>query len=207
VGGVIYTPRPRSRVCPFGSCVRPPPLQHAPIRARARPRTCPRPDTCPHPNGYVRIAFRPCEDIVFAPGPTRLRLVTCICARRVCAHSRGRAKNPRPIPCVRAWSPCPFLPVCARRVCARIRGRAKSLRLVPRVRACSHQSAPGPTRLRPLACVRAQRGRAFTSGRTWPTARATSARPQSFPAGAPCSRVRPQQYINPFVPPHKSLCS
>jgi hypothetical protein len=203
-------------VRPFGSHVRPPPLQHAPVRARARSRTRPRPDTCPHHNGCARIAFRPREDIVFAPGPTRLRPLTCVCARRVCAHS------PRPVPRVRAWSPRPFLPVRARRVCARIRGRAKNPRPVhasaprvrarshasaPRVRARSHQSAPGPTRPRPLARVRAQRVRAFTRGRTRSTARATSARPQSFPTCAPYSHVRPQQYINPFTPPHKSLCS
>jgi hypothetical protein len=66
---------------------------------------------------------------------------------------------------------------------------------------------PGPTCPRPLARVRAQRGRAFTSGRMRATLRATSARPQSFPTGTPCSRVHPQQYINPFAPPHKSLCS
>jgi hypothetical protein len=76
-----------------------------------------------------------------------------------------------------------------------------------RVRARLHASAPGPTRPRPLARVRAQRGRAFTSGRMRLIARATSTRPQSFPAGVPCSRVRPQQYINPFAPPHKSLYS
>jgi hypothetical protein len=69
------------------------------------------------------------------------------------------------------------------------------------------ESAPVPTSPRPLARVRVQRGRAFTSGRTRPTARAINARLQSFPAGAPCSRVRPQQYINPFAPPHKSLYS
>jgi hypothetical protein len=63
--------------------------------------------------------------------------------------------------------------------------------------------APGPTRPRLLARVRAQRGRAFTSGYT----RATSALPQSFPVGALCSRVRPQQHINWFAPSHKSLCS
>jgi hypothetical protein len=217
VGGVIYTPRPHSRVRPFSSRVHPPPLQHAPVRARARSRTRPRPDTCPHRNGCARIAFRPRKDIVFAPGPTRLRPLTCVCARRVCAHNRGRAKSLRPVPRVRAWSPRPFLPVRARRVCARIRGRAKSPCPVPRVRASSsrsfppvrarsHSPAPGPTRPRPLARVRVQRGRTFTSGRTRATARATNARPQSFPTGAPCSRVRPQQYINPFAPPHKSLC-
>jgi hypothetical protein len=134
-------------VRPFGSHVRPPPLQHAPIRARARSRSRPRLDTCLHRNGCARIAFRPREDIVFAPGPTRLRLLTCVCARRVCAHS------PRPVPRVRAWSPSPFLPVRARRVCARIRGRAKSPRPVhasaPRVRARSHQSAPISTGSRP----------------------------------------------------------
>jgi hypothetical protein len=75
------------------------------------------------------------------------------------------------------------------------------------VRARSHQSALGPTHPYPLARVRAQRGRAFTSGRMQPTTQATSAHPQSFSAGAPCSRVRPQQYINLFAPPHKSLFS
>jgi hypothetical protein len=149
VGGVIYTPCPRSRVRPFGSHVRPPPLQHAPVRARARSCTRPCPDTCPHRNGCAQIAFRPREDIVFAPGPTRLCPLTCVCARRVCAHNRERAKSPRPVPRVRAWSLHPFLPVRARRVCARIRGRAKSPRPVPRVRACFYQSAPGPTRPRP----------------------------------------------------------
>jgi hypothetical protein len=207
VGGIIYTPRPRSRVRPFGSRVCPPSLQHAPVRARARPRTRPRPDTCPHPNGCTRIAFRPSEDIVFALGPTHLRPLTCVCARRMCVHSRGRAKSPRPVPRVCAWSPHPFLPVCTRRMCTHIRGRAKSPRPIPRIRARSHQSAPGPIRPGPLARVCAQHGCAFTSGRTRPTARATSGRPQSFPSGAPCSRVRPQQYINPFAPPHKSLCS
>jgi hypothetical protein len=138
-------------VHPFGSRVRPAPLQHAPIRARARSRTRPRPDTCPHRNGCAQIAFRPREDIVFAPGPTRLRPLTCVCARRVCAHSprpvpRVCAWSPRPVPRVRAWSPRPLIPVRARCVCARIRGRAKSPRSVhasvPRVGARSHQSAP-----------------------------------------------------------------
>jgi hypothetical protein len=136
-------------VRPFGSRVHPPPLQHAPVRIRARSRTRPRPDTCPHRNGCARIAFRPREDIVFAPDPTRLCPLTCVCARRVCAHSRGRAKSPRPVPCVRAWSPRPFLPVRARRVCARIRGRTKSLRSVPCIHARSHQSAPISTGSRP----------------------------------------------------------
>jgi hypothetical protein len=100
--------------------VRPPPLQYTPVRARALPCTRPRPDTCPHSNGCVRIAFRPREDIVFAPGPTRLRPLTCVCARRVCAHSRGRAKSPRPVPRIRALSP----------------------RWVPRVRALSPRPFP-----------------------------------------------------------------
>jgi hypothetical protein len=168
-------------VRPFGSRVCPPPLQHALVRARARSRTRPRPDTCPHRNGCARIAFRPRKNIVFAPGPTRLRPLTCVCARRVCAHSRGRAKSSRPVPRVRAWNPRLFLPVCARRVCARIRGRAKSLRPVPRIRARSHHSAPGPTRPRPLARVRAQRGRAFTIGRL---VRACSHFPVAPPAAA-----------------------
>jgi hypothetical protein len=86
--------------------------------------------------------------------------------------------------------PRPLTSVCTRRGCARIRGCTKSPCPVPCVRARSHQSAPGPTRLRPLVRVRAQRGRAFTSGRTRATARATSTHPQSFPAGAPCSLVR-----------------
>jgi hypothetical protein len=187
-----------------------PPLQHAPIRTRARSRTRPRLDTCPHRNGCARITFRPCEDIVFAPGPTRLRPLTYVCARRVCAHSRGRAKSPCSVPRVCAWSPRPFLPVRARRsdactpasaVARRVHARPHAS--APRVRARFHQSAPSPTRPRPLARIRAQRGRAFTSGRTW----ATSAHPQSFSAGAPYSRMRPQQYINPFAPSHKSLYS
>jgi hypothetical protein len=142
VGGVIYIPRPHSRVRPFGSRVRPAPLQCTPVRVRARSRTRPHPDTCPHPNGCMRIAFRPCKDIVFAPGSTHLRPLTYVCARRMCAHSRGRAKNPRP-----------FLPVRTRRVCARIRGRAKSPRPFPPICARSHLPAPismhsRPTRLR-----------------------------------------------------------
>jgi hypothetical protein len=183
--------------------MRPAPLQHAPVRAHARPH----PDTCPHPNGCARIAFHPHEDIVFAPGPTCLRLLTYVCARRVCAHSRGRAKSPRPVARVRALSYQSAPDACAPASVVSRRVRARSHAPVPRVRARSHQSAPGPTCPRPLARVRSQRGRAFTSRRTRPTARATSVRPQSFPASAPCSRVRPQQYINPFAPPHKSLYS
>jgi hypothetical protein len=137
VGGVIYTPRPSSRVHPFGSRVRPPPLQHVPVRACTRCCTRPRPNTCLHRNGCTRIAFRPREDIVFAPGPTRLRPLTCVCARRVCAHNRVCAKSPRPVPRVRACSLRPFLLVRARHMCARIRGRAKSPRPVPCVRASS----------------------------------------------------------------------
>jgi hypothetical protein len=129
-------------VRPFGSRVRSPPLQHAPVWARARSRTRPRPDTCPHCNGCAQIAFCPREDIVFTPGPTRLCPLTCVCARRVCAHSRGRTKSPRPVPHVRAWSPRPFLPVRARRVCARIYGRAKSPCPVPCLRASSPRPFP-----------------------------------------------------------------
>jgi hypothetical protein len=179
---------------PFGSRVCPPPLQHAPVRARAQCRTRPRPDTCPHRNGCTRLAFRPCEDTVFAPGPIRLRPFTRDYARRLCAHSRGRAKSPRAVPRVRAHPMHPRPAPCV---------RAWSLRPAPLVRARSYLPAPISTRSCPLAHLRAQRGHAFTSGRTW----ATNARPQSFPVGAPCSRVRPQHYINPFAPLHKSLCS
>jgi hypothetical protein len=144
---------------------------------------------------------------VFAPGPTRLRPLTCICARRVCAHNRGRTKSPRPVPCIHTLFYQSAPDACAPAFAVAQRVRARSHASAPRVHARSHQSAPGPTRPRPLARVRAQRIRAFTSGHTRPIARATSARLQSFPAGAPCSRVRPQQYINPFAPPHKSLYS
>jgi hypothetical protein len=185
VGGLIYTPHPRSRVCPFGSrvCpfgsrVHPPPLQHAPVRARAQCCTCLHPYKCPHRNGCARIAFRPCEDIVFAPSPTRPRPLTRICARCVCACSREHAKSLCPVPRIRAWSPRPT------HVHPQSRTREESAPGSTRPRL---ESAPSPTRPRSLARVRAQRGRAFTSGRT----RATSMCPQSFPAGAPCSRVRP----------------
>jgi hypothetical protein len=150
-------------VRPFGSRVRPPPLQHAPVRAHALPRTHPRPNTCPHPNGCARIAFRPREDIEFAPGPTRLRPLNCICARRMCAHSRRRAKSPHSVPRVHAWSPRPFLPVRARRVCAHIRGRAKSPRLVPRVRTSSPRWVPRvrASSPRPVPRVHASSSRPF----------------------------------------------
>jgi hypothetical protein len=179
-------------VRPFGSRMRPPPLQHAPVRARARYWTRPRPDTCPHRNGCAQIAFRPRKNTVFAPGPTRPCPFTRDCARRVYARSGRRAKSPRPVPRVHARSHASAPGVCAR-----------SHASAPGVRARPHQSAPGLTRPRPLALVRAQCSCAFTSGRT----RATSARPQSFPASAPCSRMRPQHYINPFAPLHKSLYS
>jgi hypothetical protein len=113
VEGLIYTSHPRSRVRPFGSHLCPPPLQHTPVRARARCRTRPRLDTCPHRNGCARIAFHPCEDTVFAPGPTRPHPFTRVCAQRVCARSRRRAKSPRPAPRVRAWNPRPAPPVHA----------------------------------------------------------------------------------------------
>jgi hypothetical protein len=148
VGGVIYTPRPRSHVGPFGSRMRPPPLQHAPVWACARSRTRPRPDTCPHRNGCPRIAFRPHEDIVFAPGPTRLRPLTCVCARRVCTHSRGLTKSPRPVPRVRASSPCPF----------------------PPVRAQSYPPAPNAVALLPLGIHGGPRGRPVCARSHFPLA-------------------------------------
>jgi hypothetical protein len=93
--------------------------------------------------------------------------------------------------------------------------RARTLCLRPQPRAHEEsasystrprlESAPGPTRPRPLPYLRAQRGRAFTSGRMYPTAWATRVRLQSFPVGGPSSHVRPQLYINPLAPPHKSL--
>jgi hypothetical protein len=167
VGGLIYIPHPCSHVCPFSSRVRPPPLQHTPVRARARCctrprcRTRPHPNTCPRRNGCARIAFRPGEDTVFAPDPTRPHPFT-----RVCAHNRGRAKSPRLVPRVRsaprvrawsprsvpricAWSPYPAPPVRARShpsapgVCAR------SHASTPGVRARSHPPAPISTRSRP----------------------------------------------------------
>jgi hypothetical protein len=159
VGRLICTPHPRSRM-------RPPPVQHAPVRACTRCRIHPRPDMCPHRNGYVRIAFRPREDTVFALDPTRPRPLTRVCARYICAHSRGRVKNLCPAPRVHAWSPSPFPPVPARRICARICGCAKNPRPAPRVRAWSprpfsplcarsHPPAPVLTTLRPVPPARA----------------------------------------------------
>jgi hypothetical protein len=146
-------------------------------------------------------------------------------AARELPSVRVRTLCSRPVLPTRAHSPAiapdAFAPTIAdvRRAHARSHAsapgvRARSHASVPRVRARPHASAPGVrarpyqsapdlTRPRPLARVRAQRGHAFTSGRT----RATSARPQSFPVGAPYSRVRPQHYINMFGPLHKSLCS
>jgi hypothetical protein len=74
---------------------------------------------------------------------------------------------------------------------------AWSPRPFPPIHAWSHPPAPISTRSRSTRLHFYQRA----------TARSTSARPQSFPVGAPCSRKRPQQYIMPFAPPHKSLCS
>jgi hypothetical protein len=135
----------------------------------------------PYPPAPINLCLRPTRvRPQSAPGPTRTRLEYApdACAPAIAIARKVRARSMRP----------------------RLESTPGPMR--PRL-----ESAPVPTSPRPLARVRAQRVRAFTSGRTWPTARATSARPQSFPACAPCSRVRPQQYINPFAPPHKSLCS
>jgi hypothetical protein len=120
---------------------------------------------------------------MFAPSPTRPCPFTYDCAQRVGTRNRRHAKNPRPVLCARTWTPC--------------------LESMPGPMHPRLEFALIPTSPRPLARIRAQHGRAFISGRT----RATSARLQSFPVGAPCSRVRPQQYINLFAPLHKSLCS
>jgi hypothetical protein len=178
VGGLIYISYPRSRVRPFGSRVRPPPLQHVPVRARARCCTRPCPDTCPHRNGCVRIAFRPCEDIVFVPGPTRPRPLTYVCARPMFAPAvadarRVHARSHASAPGIRARSHQSARDACAPAFTDVQRVHARPHESAPGVRARSHQSALGPTRPRPLARIRAQRGRACTSGRTRPT----SARP------------------------------
>jgi hypothetical protein len=110
-----------------------------PIQARARCCTRPRPDTCPHCNDCARIAFRPREDTVFTPGPTHPRPFTRVCARRICARSRRRAKSPRPVPRICTWSPCPVPRI-----------RAWSPRPFPPVRARSYPPAPISTRLRPM---------------------------------------------------------
>jgi hypothetical protein len=120
VGGLIYIPHPRSRVRPFGSRVRLPSLQYVLVRARARCRIRPHPDKCLHRNGYARIAFHPREDTVFAPGPTHLRPLTCVCTRR--------AKHPHLVPRVRTLGP----------------------RLFPPVRAQSHPPAPISTCSHPM---------------------------------------------------------
>jgi hypothetical protein len=124
VGRLIYTPHPHSRVCPFGNRVRPPPLQHAPVGARARCRTHPRPDTCPHRNGCARIAFHPREDIVFVPVlPARahsLAIAPDAFAPAVADARRVRARSHAPgptRPCLESapgpTSPRPILPARA----------------------------------------------------------------------------------------------
>ena len=199
MGRLIYTPRPHSHVHPFGSRVHPPPLQHAPVQARTRRRTYQRLDTCSCHNGCVRIAFRPHEDIMFVRSPTRLHPLTCVWARHMCARSCKCVKSLRLVPLARA-----------RHICTRIHRRGKSPHLAPCI--CAWNPHPFPlvhpwsTCPHPLACVRAQRGRVFTSGRTRSTAWATITCLQSFSTSAPCSHMRPQSYINLFAPLYKSLC-
>jgi hypothetical protein len=201
---------------PFGSRVRPPPPA---ARARSGPRPMSHPSAPRHvsPSQWLHenclpsvrghcICARSYPPVPINP---RLRLL------RLRPQSRTSEESvPSPTrPCLEsAPDACAAAVADARRVRAQLHVSAPGVRTrphasAPGVHARSHQSAPGPTHLCPLARVRAQRGRAFTSRRTWPIARVTSAGPQSFPAGAPCSCVRPKQYINPFALPHKSLCS
>jgi hypothetical protein len=128
---------------------------------------------------------------------------TIVDVRRVRAWSHVSARLPASVPGVHARSHASALGVRTRPHQSVPGPTRPLLESAPDPTHPRLESAPGPTRPHPLARVRAQRGHAFTSGRT----RATSARPQSFPVGAPYSCVRLQQYINPFALPHKSLCS
>jgi hypothetical protein len=141
VGGLIYTPTPVAACAPLAATYACPPystrlfpLQHTPVRARARCRTRLRPDTCLHRNGCARIAFCPHEDTVFAPDPTRLRPLT-----RVCARNHGCTKSLCPVPRIRTNSHQSAPDACA-----------PAFADVRRVRARSHPPAPISTRSCPM---------------------------------------------------------
>jgi hypothetical protein len=161
-------------MCPFASRVCLAPLQHSLVQACSRCCTRPRPDTCPivmatrySPSVRARTLCscpqpRACGQ--FAPGPTRPLL-----------QPTPSSTHPRLVPPARtdshAFAPDVFAPASAdaRRI------HTQSHVSMPGIRARSHLSAPGPTRPHPLACIRAQHGRAFTNGLTRPTEWATSA--------------------------------
>jgi hypothetical protein len=146
-----------------GHCVRARSYPPAPINPRLRPiHLRPQSRTCEESMPSPTCPRLESEPISTSPRPTHMR-----------SHLRMREES-APGPTRPRLESAPVL---------------TTLCPVPPARARSHHSTPGPTRPRPLARVRAQSDRVFTSRRAWATARATSARPQSFPAGAPCSRV------------------
>jgi hypothetical protein len=182
-GGLIYTPAPVAACAPSAA-------------------------VCAQPHSNTRL-FRPAFDV--APVRTQIRVSIAMVvpdspsthARTLCSRPQPRAHeefapsstSPCPVLRVRASSLCPVAHVCAhshafalKRLCPHPRPDEESVPSPTRPRL---ESVPGPTHPRLLPRIRAQRGRAFTSECTCPTARVTSARPQSFPAGAPSSRMHP----------------